>query len=80
MNFAHVDLEGPVSWGPPTPPALTFFLPPTLQGSLISRERDLMETPHLEPSVPGSSHFLLMATDPGIKCFITSQPLFDFFM
>lgn len=71
MNFAYVDLEGPVSWCPRSPLALTFFLPATPQGSLISKGRELMETPHLELSVPGSFHFLLMATDPGIKCFIT---------
>ena len=52
MSFAHVDLEGLVSFCLPLPLALTFFLPPLTWGSMSPEGQDLMKISHLGLSVP----------------------------
>lgn len=55
--------KAPLPWCPPSPLALTLFLPPFLQHSVSSEGRDLMGTSRLGLRIP-SSHNLCILSGP----------------
>lgn len=60
--FKRLCVHQGVPWWPPSPLALTFFMPPVLQGSLSPEERHLMEECHLVLSIPRSLTLCTVST------------------